>query len=225
MSMIVDKKWFGLWKDWKFGIYYNWCGYFDPHPELHISILGLHFMFRMPWAHKKWDEECIPPCYGIQIHDATLWIHYGGKGNWNGGSKYWAWDIPFFTQVHMDNKWTVETADGMVPTSSLIPDDGKYHYYAESDKIIKHTYNYTDKYDGAVIKATYWVEHREWRRKWLTWCKLFTLERNYIEIEFAEEVGKRKGSWKGGCLGCSYNLKKGETPEECIKRMEKEREF
>ena len=47
----------------------------------------------------------------------------------------------------------------------------------------------------------------------------------YIEIEFDGEVGKDKGSWKGGCIGCSYNLLPGETPEECIKRMEKERSF
>ena len=44
-------------------------------------------------------------------------------------------------------------------------------------------------------------------------------------IDETEEVGKKKGSWKGGCIGCSYDLKPGETPEECLKRMEKEREF
>ena len=47
----------------------------------------------------------------------------------------------------------------------------------------------------------------------------------YIEIEFDKEVGKKKGSWKGGCIGCSYDLKPGETAEECLKRMGKEREF
>ena len=40
-----------------------------------------------------------------------------------------------------------------------------------------------------------------------------------------KEVGKKKGSWKGGCIGCSYDSKPGETPEECLKRMEKERKF
>jgi hypothetical protein len=40
-----------------------------------------------------------------------------------------------------------------------------------------------------------------------------------------KEAGKRKGSWKGGTLGCGYELKKNETPLECLRRMESEREF
>ena len=79
--------------------------------------------------------------------------------------------------------------------------------------------------DGEIIPCKYWVEDREWRPKWLTWTGLFKYVKKYIEIEFDNEVGKKKGSWKGGCIGCSYDLKPGETAEECIKRMEKEREF
>jgi len=38
-------------------------------------------------------------------------------------------------------------------------------------------------------------------------------------------VGKGKGSWKGGCIGCSYDLLVNEAPMECIKRMERDRNF
>ena len=117
--MIVDTKWFGLWHSWVFELTYNVCGYFDPHPEIHISLLGLHFMFRLPWKNKGWEDECMPPQYGIMIHDSALWIHYGGKGNLNGGNKYLCWRLPFFTGVHMDDKWMVETVNGMVPTNVL----------------------------------------------------------------------------------------------------------
>ena len=47
----------------------------------------------------------------------------------------------------------------------------------------------------------------------------------YIKVEFDGEVGKDKGSGKGGCIGCSYNILPNETPEDCIRRMEKERNF
>lgn len=57
------------------------------------------------------------------------------------------------------------------------------------------------------------------------WTKLFALTRKTIDINFSREVGKRKGSWKCGTIGCSYTLLKGETPLECIKRMEQERTF
>ena len=51
------------------------------------------------------------------------------------------------------------------------------------------------------------------------------LVRRYIEIDFKDEVGHEKGSWKGGVMGCSYDLLPDESPMDCIKRMEKERRF
>ena len=56
-------------------------------------------------------------------------------------------------------------------------------------------------------------------------CDWFKIVKRYIEIEFDGEVGKGKGSWKGGCIGCSYELLPNETSEECIRRMENERSF
>ena len=35
----------------------------------------------------------------------------------------------------------------------------------------------------------------------------------------SDEVGEETGSWKGGTIGCGYNLKPGETAEECFDRM------
>jgi hypothetical protein len=57
--------------------------------------------------------------------------------------------------------------------------------------------------------------------------KIDTLLPNvYLQyIEFNDEVGERTGSWKGGTLGCGYNLLPNETPLECLRRMEKERKF
>ncbi len=33
------------------------------------------------------------------------------------------------------------------------------------------------------------------------------------------------GSWKGGVLGCGYEMKPGETPKQTLRRMERERVF
>lgn len=46
-----------------------------------------------------------------------------------------------------------------------------------------------------------------------------------IDVEFDGEVGERTGSWKGGCLGCGYDILPGETPLNTLRRMEKERKF
>jgi len=92
----------------------------------------------------------------------------------------------------------------------------------------QETYDYTYILrNGKVqkVKATIGVEEREWRQKWLKWCPLFANIRRSIDVKFDDEVGERSGSWKGGAIGCSYELKKGETPLECLRRMENERIF
>jgi len=47
---------------------------------------------------------------------------------------------------------------------------------------------------------------------------------NYTIKRF-DAVEFKNGSWKGGTLGCGYTLRKNETPLECLKRMEVERNF
>ena len=73
--------------------------------------------------------------------------------------------------------------------------------------------------------ATVKVKEMEWRRRWLPFTSLFNQVIRSIDVNFNKEVGERTGSWKGGTVGCGYELKKGETPYDCLKRMEKERKF
>jgi len=69
--------------------------------------------------------------------------------------------------------------------------------------------------------ATINSESRLWIRPWIPFRKLT----RSINVEFDKEVGERSGSWKGGVLGCSYEMKSGETPQETLRRMERERVF
>jgi hypothetical protein len=73
--------------------------------------------------------------------------------------------------------------------------------------------------------ATVNVEEREWRQHWLKWTGLFANVQRTISVNFSDEVGERSGSWKGGCTGCSYQLRADETPEQSLRRMEAERKF
>ena len=85
-----------------------------------------------------------------------------------------------------------------------------------------HDYEYTLK-SGEVQerKATIYAEERNYWRPW------FPLKRTWksINIDFDDEVGERSGSWKGGTLGCGYDLRPGETPLQSLRRMEKDREM
>lgn len=46
-----------------------------------------------------------------------------------------------------------------------------------------------------------------------------------IDVRFDAEVGNQRGSWKGGCVGCGYEMKPGETPARTLRRMQRERDF
>jgi hypothetical protein len=84
--------------------------------------------------------------------------------------------------------------------------------------------------DGAIqddITATIHVDEMEWRWKLarslrLPWPRKI---RRTISVDFSKEVGERRGSWKGGCTGCSYEMRPDETPQECLFRMQRDRRF
>jgi len=44
-------------------------------------------------------------------------------------------------------------------------------------------------------------------------------------VKFSDEVGERTGSWKGGVIGTGSEMRPGESPEQCLRRMERERKF
>ena len=88
-------------------------------------------------------------------------------------------------------------------------------------------YRYTLK-SGEIqdVVADVSIIEREWRiRLFFPYLKLEMKTSRVIEVEFSSEVGEGAGDWKGGVIGCSYELLPGETAEECLRRMEKERKF
>jgi hypothetical protein len=90
-----------------------------------------------------------------------------------------------------------------------------------------HPYRYVTR-GGTVqddIQATITVLEMEWRWRALRWLPWPRMVRRTIEVTFSQEVGEKRGSWKGGCIGCGYEMKRGETPLECLRRMLRDRRF
>ena len=113
------KEWYVGWHDWKFEILYSVCGYEEPNGELHISILGWHSVFKFPWKSRRFPYgDCDAPEYGIAIHNNTFWVYLGGDGNMDGGTKWWTYDLPFFTMKHIRHDVECKMDDG---TIKLIP--------------------------------------------------------------------------------------------------------
>jgi len=216
-----EGKWIHFWFAKTFDISFEICGYFDNRPRINLDLFFFNLTIILPFRN-KWTDECDPPKWGIAIHNNTFWIYRGGKGNENGGGKWWTFDFPILTK-----EW--------VRTSILLKDDTWEHevrgdrkeFYDDEWKAKQAVwhYDYTDSYDGEVIPTTIYVEEREWRPKWLTWTRLFAMIVRTIDVHFSKEVGRKKGSWKGGCVGCGYDLLPDEDPLDCLKRMEAERVF
>lgn len=209
------------WKEWLPEIVYTECGYEDCHGRIHISLFGWHSVFMLPFKSKRYpDGDCCPPEWGISVHGDSIWLYYGGGGNFDGGTRYKCWDLPFFTRNNI--RWDVMCKDGKMHNRHKLD---RHSSLYENPFVDTKEYEYTDRYDNSKVPCVYWVEEMEWRPKWLSWCSLFKDVHRYLNVNFSVEVGSGKDTWKGGVVGCSFEMRKDETPEECIKRMEIEKNF
>lgn len=77
-------------------------------------------------------------------------------------------------------------------------------------------------FDGQELIATTRIEEREWRfgTGWFKWLSLFRRPkiRRSLSIEFSDETGPEKGSWKGGTIGTGIDMLPGELHEAAFRR-------
>ena len=158
----------------------------------------------------------------ISIEDEPQWSAYassefGMTFHWGMQRKSFDWPWSWYTLAY-----EVMMEDGTwQPLRYGIRDGGQDDLYIES-----HHYAYTLK-TGEVQRRMASVSKRRhiicWRMfkilGWPRWIK------RSINIEFDGEVGEGSGSWKGGCIGCTYDLRSDETMLEALRRMEKDRAF
>jgi len=218
--------------------------------EVDISDEGLTFHFGLPpiafwlsfsanwWLIAKLaPRKVLSPNYPdtIVIDERTSGVSVGGGRfyfkpwcktmEWVKADPWWVRGASFsvnpFEWRHMSHE--VRRADGSW---------GSYVGDWEQDKAPdgRHEETFPYRYilkNGEVQKvmATVTVERMEWRPRCLRWTKLFRKVRTSIDVKFSDEVGEQTGSWKGGTVGCGYDLRPEETPEECLRRMEAERKF
>jgi hypothetical protein len=221
--------WWGARFDFSFEI----CDYFDNRPVVNLCPGFFTFKIHLPFRN-KWTDECDPPKWGVAIHNNTFWIHKGGKGNMNGGNKWWTAYMPWSWQWHrtsllLKTEPPNKTFNLVGPWEHELRRNRK-DFYKETWKKLRwqetHPYSYTLK-SGKVqnVNATIHIVEREWRMHWFQWIKWIRQVQRVIEVEFDAEVGERTGSWKGGVLGCNYPILENETPVGCLRRMERDRKF
>lgn len=179
--------------------------YFSQRYSINVSFIWGAFHIKLP-IKTKIEPSCGWLSYGFHICENTLVFRWGDI--------YKSWGIPFVSYVF----------DG----HTVIDQDGEWIDGSNSwdnDLIKRDRFDYVYTLcSGEVQKriATCHVSRRQWHRKW---APLFKLVRKEIEVEFSGEVGERSGGWKGGTIGCGYEMLDGEGVEQCLRRMESERKF
>lgn len=153
--------------------------------------------FAFPWKWVVPDEgQCSGPRYGFAFFGDKLWLYFGkDTGRSRDPRRYIAITMPWEWR-HMAHEVLGH------------PEAHGFRYVLRSGEVQERV-------------ATIQPERRLWMRPWLPYKR----ESRYINIDFNDEVGERTGSWKGGVLGCSFNMLPDERPVDTLRRMESVEKF
>lgn len=221
--------------------------YFDPRPHIHIQLttiialflipfLGIWSWLLLPCLFWGWGEMFIALPFDSGVNDSD-WKEFGFRFE----AADHKWHIEHLVlETFKDNKYIYMPWSLSWYRTSALRKDGEWEheigrhnkefYDTEKWKDIlfyeTHPYVYTTSNgEKQNALATIRVTEREWRRRCLFNFTLFNRVTRVIDIEFSEEVGEKKGSWKGGTVGCSFEILFSETPKEALRRMELTRKF
>lgn len=173
---------------------------------------------------------------GIAIHNGAFWIYpltdqHESRHDHPWWKKNYAFHFPWTYDHHLTE--ILEHKANLPMLAGVVWDDRGKEFlesYEERKTIqasVSETYDYTYTLKSGEVqkfKATVFIERMTWRMRW--WPLLpFKKVRTSISVDFDGEVGEGAGSWKGGTIGCGYDMRHGETPLECLRRMERERKF
>ncbi len=225
MSKTFKNKWFEFTTGFsKLAFKISPAAYFDTRAMIYIAPGWGQFFIKLPIRSNIY--ACEYPSYGFYFYSTGSWFPDSLWFCWGMKIKSirmpWTWDWVRTSYLKKDGSWAHRTNENRKEFDL---------YEAESklrDELFTESYSYTYVLkDGTVQNrtATVKVEEREWRWKWFKWLGFPKKVHRDIDVRFDAEVGEKTGSWKGGCMGWNWRIKNNETPLECLRRAEKEREF
>jgi hypothetical protein len=179
-----------------------------------------------------WDET--ERQYGFLSAEGVLHLHYGLQTHSSDTTRSWCWFYPWRAQRHIRR----DLFDAKGNFFYRLADKGDWRQYEkrfgkfawrnqwDAERAIEEAcptvkFLFAD-YDAEQIIATTRIEEREWRRgtglwRWLSLVTPRQISRS-LDLRFSAEVGRKKGSWKGGTTGHSITMLPGELHEEAFRR-------
>ena len=168
---------------------------------------------------RNWYYEVFPREYGFQFDkEGSLHTYFGAQTHESTTTRGKVFFLPWANWRFICERWY-----GL--NGELLRVGGRHGEW-DADYQFKQTMPkasfYFDDYDGKRIRADTHIEEREWMfgTGWFKWLSIFRPRkiRRSLAIDFSEEVGPEKGSWKGGTLGHGIDMLPDELHEAAFRR-------
>lgn len=206
----------------------NRGGYFNSYYSINFCFIWGALNIKLPFK-TKLPEGCSLPRYGFTLYENSIMFYTGGKYDKDWGQVTFGgchvWYIPFFS-YKFEGHWIKDKNNQWVlMDNKLAKINSKSAWDFRQEDALLYESDFEYELNSGEIQhriAKYTHEKRQWGRKWFPFLKM---THEVIDVNFNDEVGERSGSWKGGTVGCTYEIKPSETPEHCFSRMIVERTF
>lgn len=201
-------------------------------PSLHMAVPGASLFLKLPgWLgsriFRRREEFGERPSWGFTWYFGPDW---GGWGSihlhWGTRTKIvnfpWGWHKrkEDYRREYLgrDGRWY---DDKLFPHSWIDAAERGPEPWTEA-----HPFPYLTRYgtfqDDITATITRERCHRVYR---IFGIATKRVTQHAIKVDFDKEVGSERGSWKGGTVGCSEDMRPGETPKETLMRMRHTRSF
>ncbi len=165
--------------------------------------------------HGYW--QCDAMEYGFNVTGGAVHVHHGRQTHDSETCKSKCYFLPWREWRQISH--VLIAPDGTVSRNFA----GEFQsLYEQIAALPKERYEIED-YDGTRITVETYIEERIWRRGvgWCRWLGYVTPKkrRRSLDLHFLSEVGPGKGSWKGGVVGTSIEMRPGETSEQAMRRF------
>lgn len=240
-----DNKGFVYWLEFYTGwnkprFVYDTCGYEDNRHNLSLSLGWGSLWLCFPWRNKKVFEEDVnnpQPKYGFYLYGEgkffdSFWYYRNKDGRSHAKCIEMPWTLDFYRRSYLTHDGWLDCFESERRKARERGEDTykhPYYLYNDDERLIKKEFPFRYVTKSGEVQdtvASCYMEEMEWRPKWLKWTKLFNLVKTSLDIQFKDEMGNQRGSWKGGVMGVSCPVneeeKKNQDFETPLRKYEKE---
>jgi hypothetical protein len=201
------------------------------HPHLHVAVPGIQVFFRLPrWRIlerlTRGPNDMERRGYGFSCRFGHDWQ---GDIHWQWGKRSGIRSMPWgWNKRKGDYRREYLAVDGNWCSHDVYPYEWRKDDGGDGPEAAKvaQPYPYLTRggeFQGDITATAHMERTQLVYRVFGIVIKRMT--KHSIDVTFDKEVGNQRGSWKGGVLGTGYDMQPGESIEQTLHRMRRDRDF